>query len=132
MSEPSIGLDRLAKVYVKIRDKRAELKAAFDAQDTALKEQATKIEMALLAHMNSTGVQSARTDHGTIYRQEEVKPSASNWDAFYAWIKENDAFDALERRVKKTFVTEYMETHEGALPPGVAVHREFVVRVRRS
>jgi hypothetical protein len=51
---------------------------------------------------------------------------------FYGWIKDNDAFDALERRVKKTFVTEFMETHEGGLPPpGITVSREYVVRVRK-
>lgn len=126
------GLDRFAKVYVKIRDKRAELKAAFDKQDTELKMQQEKLETAMLAQMNATGLKSARTEFGTVYRQEEVKPSASDWDSLYRWIKDNDAFDALERRIKKTFVTEYMETHDGSLPPGVSVHREFVVRVRRS
>lgn len=132
MTETTNGLDRLTKVFIKIRDKRSELKAAFDKEDAGLKLQQEKLENAMLAHMNATGAKSVRTDFGTVYRQEEVKPSASDWDSLYRWIKANDAFDALERRVKKTFVTEYMETNDGALPPGVSVHREFVVRVRRS
>lgn len=132
MTETVQGLDRFTKVYIKIRDKRAELKAAFDKEDSDLKLKQESLENAMLAQMNATGAKSVRTDFGTVYRQEEVKPSASDWDSLYRWIKENDAFDALERRVKKTFVTEYMETHDGALPPGVSVHREFVVRVRRS
>lgn len=126
------GIDRLTKVYIKIRDKRAELKAAYDKEDVELKMKQEKLENAMLAQMNATGAKSVRTDFGTVYRQEEIKPSASDWDSLYRWIRNNDAFDALERRIKKTFVTEYMDTHEGALPPGVSVHREFVVRVRRS
>jgi hypothetical protein len=38
----------------------------------------------------------------------------------------------LEKRIKKTFVQEWMDAHEGTPPPGVNVYREFVVRVRRS
>jgi hypothetical protein len=38
----------------------------------------------------------------------------------------------LERRFKKTFVKDYRESNEGAIPPGVSVMREFTVRVRRA
>ena len=47
-------------------------------------------------------------------------------------MKQNDAFDALERRIKKTFVSEYMENNGGAIPPGVSVYRQYAVRVRRN
>jgi hypothetical protein len=127
-----MDLGKLVKTYIKIRDARAEKKKAFELEDGQLKEHLGKIEAVLLGHLNTTGGESVRTDEGTFYKQEEITPTGSDWDRLYAWVKEEDAFDALERRIKKTFIKEYMETHEGALPPGVSVHREYVVRVRRS
>lgn len=127
-----MDLNKLTKAYVAIRDARGQLKKAFDAEDKALKDKQDKLEKAMLAHLNSTNTDSVRTESGTFYRQEEITPSGADWNALYRWIVENDAFDALERRIKKTFVKEYMEANEGAIPPGVNVYREYVARVRRS
>ena len=122
----------MVKAYIKIRDKRAEIKKAFEEQDKALKEKLELIEGEMLRHMQETGIESIKTAAGTFYKQEDITPTGSDWDAFYTWVKTNDAFDALERRIKKGFIKEYMETHEGGIPPGVSVYREYVVRVRRS
>jgi hypothetical protein len=127
-----MDVQRMVKAYIKIRDKRAEIKKEFEEQDKALKEKLELIESEMLRHMQETGIESIKTAAGTFYRQEEVTPTGSDWDAFYTWVKTNDAFDALERRIKKGFIKEYMETHEGGIPPGVSVYREYVVRVRRS
>jgi hypothetical protein len=51
---------------------------------------------------------------------------------FYVWIKDNDAFDALERRVKKSFIATYMEDNKGELPPGISVMQEYTVTIRRA
>jgi hypothetical protein len=122
----------LTKTYVKIRDARTALKRKFDEEDGKLKAKLERLEGAMLKFLQESGIDSAKTENGTFYRQEEITPTGSDWDRFYQWIAENDAVDALERRIKKTFVKEYMETHEGAIPPGVTVYREYVVRVRRS
>ena len=127
-----IDLDRLAKVYVKIRDARSERKREWEAQDKEFEQKLHTLGATMLDTLNRTQQESARTAHGTIYRQIEIKPNVGDWDALYAWIRNHDAFDALEKRVKKTFVTEYMEMHDGDLPPGVSVLREFVIRVRRG
>lgn len=124
--------NRLTKAYLNIRAARSALRKKFDQEDGALKENLKTIEAQMLKHLNDSGLESARTDVGTFYRQESLKPAASDWQAFYGWIKEEDAFDALERRIKATFIKEYMEDNDGALPPGVSVHREYDVRVRKS
>jgi len=127
-----MDLNKLTKAHLRIREARSKIKKEFDEQDASLKAQQEKLESIMLAHLNETNVGSVRTDSGTFYRQEEITPSGADWDAFYRWITEHDAFDALERRIKKTFIKEYMEANEGAIPPGVNVYREYVVRVRRS
>jgi hypothetical protein len=128
----TVDLNKITKAYLRLRDQRDELRRTYTDQDNVLKEKQERLEAAALAFLNETGQESARTVNGTVYRQEDVIPTGSDWERFYEWVKENDAFDALERRIKKGFVASYMEEHEGAPPPGVSVLRRYVVRVRRS
>jgi hypothetical protein len=128
----AIDTGKFVKAYINLRNARAELKQKYDEEDALLKLKQQKIENMLLAHMNETGQTSGKTPFGSFYKQEDVKAMGSDWDALYRWIKENDAFEALERRITRTFVTKYMEENNGAIPPGVSVHREYVVRVRKS
>ena len=136
-----MDLDKIVGVYVKMRDALSEKRKAFEEEETKIKGQMRTLEAALLAHLNNVGGESVRTANGTFYRQEEIRPTCNDWDALYAWIAENNEFEALERRVKKTFVQDYMDTHktvhedgsvEYAYPPGVSVMREYVVRIRRA
>lgn len=127
-----MDINKLTSVHLKIRDARSDLKRKFEEEDRKLKIKQERIENEMLRFLQDSNTGSVRTESGTFYRQEEITPTGSDWDAFYRWVRENDAFDALERRIKKTFVKEYMETHEGGIPPGVSVYREYVVRVRRS
>lgn len=132
MEAPELDLGKVTKAYINIRDARNALRKDYEASDEKLKEAQAKLEGAMLDHLNQHGMDAVRTEAGTFYRQEEITPSASDWNALYGWIKDNDAWDALERRIKKTFVKEYQEAHSGGLPPGISVFREYVVRVRRG
>lgn len=127
-----MDMTKIVATHLKIRQKRSEIKKAFDEQDKELKAQQERLEAAMLKFMQDNKMSSVKTDAGTFYRQEEIKPAGSDWDAFYKWVREEDAFDALERRIKKGFIVDYMEENEGELPPGVSVYREFVVRVRKA
>ena len=130
--DQTFDTDRVAAVYIKIRDKRGELKKAFEEEDKKLKEKLTRLEVTMLQFLDAHKLKSAPTTSGVFYKQEELTPTGADWEAFYAWVRENNAFDFLERRIKKTEIKAYMEEHDGAIPPGVSVFREFVVRVRRA
>lgn len=127
-----MDINKMTKVYVRIRDARAAATKVYEDADRKLKEQLEMAGNQLLKYLQDNKIQSLRTDAGTVYTEEDLKPSASDWDALYAFIVEHNAFEALEKRIKKTFVKEYMEANDGALPPGVSVHREHVARVRRT
>lgn len=124
--------NRIVNVHLKIRDKRAEIKKVYEAEDKALLDQQERLEGELLRFLNDSGVDSSRTEAGTFFKQKDVIPTGADWAAFYAWVREHDAFDALERRIKKTFITEYMEANDDALPPGVSTFTRYKVRVRRA
>lgn len=131
-ASPTVDLAKIAATYIKIRDAKSDLKREMEAKIAELDGQLEKLEGFMLSHLNAHGMDSVRTAGGTFYRQEDIRPNIVDDQLFYGWIKEHDAFDALERRVKKTFISEFMETHEGGLPPpGINVSREYVVRVRK-
>lgn len=127
-----VKLDKITETYVKIRDARSDLKKKYEADDLALKVQLETLDSFLLQTLKDLGVESVRTKHGTVYQSVSIKPSCEDWNSFYTWIAENEAFDALERRVKKSFITTYMEDNKGELPPGINVLQEYTVTIRRS
>lgn len=132
MSDIAIDLTRVTKAFINIRDARSALRHKFDEEDGKLREQQEKLEAVMLDHLNTHGGDAVRTEAGTFYRQEDLKPSCQDWEALNRWVSEHGAWDVYERRLKKTFIAQYMEAHDGSMPPGVSVHREYVVRVRRS
>jgi hypothetical protein len=128
-----LDVAKMVGAYVAIRDRRTEITKAFEAEDDELKAKLRTLEGALLGHLSTHGMDSVKTSHGTVYKQEEVKPNITDDAAFYDFVKTADAVEeALERRCKKSFVVDFMANHDGLPPPGISVSREYVVRVRRA
>jgi hypothetical protein len=124
--------EKLISTFVKMRDARSDLKAQFEAKDRKLREQMEQVESFILHILNTSGVESFRTNAGTAYRTESMTPTASDWGAFYAWVKETDGFDFLFRRIKADAVKDYMNQHDGMAPPGVSVFSKYGVTIRRK
>jgi hypothetical protein len=127
-----VKIDKVTETYVKIRDARSVLKKEYEAKDLELKAQLETLDAFFLETLQTLGVESVRTKHGTVYQSTSIKPSCMDWNAFYTWIAENEAFDALEKRVKKSFIVDYMNDNKDELPPGISVLKEYTVTIRRS
>lgn len=130
MSE--IDNTKVVKAFQNIKAAREELARKFKEEDDALKEKQERLQNFLLDFLNTNGLQNASTETGIFYKQEDVIPTAADWSAFYAWVKENDAFDALEKRITRTFVKNWMDDHDGTPPPGVSVFRKYKVAIRKK
>jgi len=111
----ALNADTLAKVYVKIRDKRRELAK----QDTELKEQLDIISQHLLDICKEQGASTIRTEHGTISRRTNKNYWTSDWDSFYKFIKETDSFALLHQRINSANMTQFLEENPEAIPPGL-------------
>ena len=127
-----MDISKLAKAYIAIRDKRSEFKKAWEAQDDDLKAKLTLLDGQILKFLQDNKLDSSATEFGTVYRQEEVKAGAADWDVYWSWLKEQDTLEGLEKRVAQGFIKKYIEDHDGDIPPGVSVYREYVARVRRA
>jgi hypothetical protein len=127
-----IGTDKLAEIYIKIRDKRHELQEKFDAQDNALKEQQEMIAAKMLELCQELNADSIKTPAGTIIRKVNTRYWTTDWDSMYDFIKENDAFPLLERRLHQTNMKQFLEENPELLPAGLQADRAYTVVVRRS
>lgn len=132
-SVPAPNIDKVVEAFSALRDQRTAKRHAWEAEDAKLEEQQAKLKAVMLDLLNTTGAKSIATDHGTVYRTEKIKPSAADWNVVYGWIVDDpERFELLEKRLKPTFVKQFMEEHDGAIPPGVNIHREYEVTVRRA
>ena len=126
-----MDIQKTVKAYLNIRNHRSDIKKAFTDADNALKESQALLEAAMLGFFQENKMDSVRTDAGTFYRQEDIKPVGSDWSVFYKWMTENDAFEFLQKRLSKGPVVAHMDDNDGDPPPGVSVYREYVIRVRQ-
>jgi hypothetical protein len=125
-----INVDTVVQAYIKLRDKRSELKKAFDTGDIVLKEKMEKLETWLMVQMQTTGATQLGSPHGTAYQQTVFKGSCSDWNVFWHWLADNGRFDMMEKRVSvKTIQEYYQET--GDMPPGINVSPELKVVIRK-
>lgn len=124
-------IDRWVKIYKKIDTARKEATSVYKKKDAALKEELEKVGNILLHFLQETGQEGSRTVYGTFWREIALKPQNIDWSEFGNWVIENGALEALEQRVRVSFLKTYIDEH-GNLPPGVSARREYVVRVRRG
>jgi phage host-nuclease inhibitor protein Gam len=124
-------LSDAVSLYIKMRDKKAQMKAEFDASVAPLNEKMEKLEAKLLDVFNKTGMDSVKTEFGTAYTTTRVTASVADRDIFMTHVKENDDWALLEVRASKSAVEQYRENNND-LPPGISMREERVVNVRRS
>lgn len=126
-----VNVDTVTEAYVKLRDKRAALKAKFDELDGQLKGKMEKLEVYLMAQMQATGTTQLGSQHGTAYMQTVYKGNCSDWPSYWQFLAETGRFDMVEKRISIKAVQSYIE-ETGEVPPGVNINPELKVVVRRN
>jgi hypothetical protein len=101
---------------------KLELKPAFRLREL-LAEQ-------LLLKLKATGQEMARTKAGTVSAAPRISISCSDPGIFMDYVRENDAYELLDRRPNKTACIEFNDVN-GQLPPGVKMNTKQDVNVQR-
>ena len=131
MTEEVIPLDKLARVYRKIRDRVQELTKEFDSQVEELKAQQNEIKIAMKDQMLALGSSSIRTSEGTIILAQKVRYYTDDWDSFKTFVVENEALDLFEKRIHQTNMVTFLEENPGVVPAGLNSMTEYDVSVRK-
>ena len=105
-------------------------KAHHNEQIKQLNEDIRDYEHRIWKLMDEDNLLKFATPEGTIYLSPQVSPKVVDWDAFYRYIEQNQAFHMLERRPSRAA---FRELHEANKPvPGVEAVTYDEVRTRKS
>src|ERR1035437_4492515 len=126
-----IPMDRLAKVYIKIRTRIAELTRDYESQVEALKAQQTQVADNMKDQLREVGALSAKTEFGTVSLVTSTRYFAQDWDALKTFIMEHDAIDLLEKRVAQGNMKKFLEANPGVVPQGLNTVSEIEIRVTK-
>lgn len=128
MTTPNIG--DVIRTYMKLRDQKAALEGQIKDQVSVLKAKMDKLEAYLKAQMDAQGLTSFKSDHGTAFLTTVDYANVADWDAVLTFIREQGAYDMLEKRVSKTAVRGYIDSTK-QVPPGVNYGTKLEVNVRK-
>jgi len=115
-------INRVAKLKAQISDINADL--------TELKAEKEELESQIITRLSAVGLKRAGNGDYTVSITSNIVPSVKDWDAFYAYMKANDAYYMLERRPLATAYREALEMRKGEPIPGVEPFERISLSLR--
>lgn len=134
MSEPQeepIPLDRLTRVYLKIKAKMQQETSVYEAKIEEMKKTLQEVSNAMKDHLQALKSTSVKTPEGTVILSNKTRYYAQDWDAMKTFIIEHEALDLLERRIAQTAMQTFLDENPGVVPPGLNSVSEIQVSVRK-
>lgn len=122
-------LDDKVEQYIALRDERAKIKKAYTEDDAKLKGEMKLIEMDILEFLNATGQESAKTQHGTAYKELFTSVTVADGKQFFDYVFKHRAVDLLEKRINKTAYISYRD--DDIEIPGVKIYQEDKIKIRK-
>lgn len=127
----TVPLEKLVKIYRKIKERVDTLTKEYDTQLEELKAKQEEIKFALKDTMKSGGVSSLKTAYGTVSLINKTKYSTNDWDSFKTFVVENHAVDLLEKRIAQSNMAQFLAENPGAVPPGLNSITEYEIRITK-
>ena len=131
-SNSAISLEKLVKVYIKIREERVKLKQDFTDRDHKLDEQMETIKEALLRHCKEHDVTSVKTSEGLFYRSVQHRYWTSDWESMHAFVLEHAEPALLEKRIHQAHMKSFLEDNPDVTPKGLNSDSKYTVSVRKK
>lgn len=125
-----MNFEQMVGAYVALRDKKKELDDAHKVKMAPLHEAMEQLEGGMLAMLNSTGQENAKTKAGTVFKTTEVSATIADKDVFRRHVIGGELWDLLDWKANKTAVRDVVDD-TGEAPPGINYSTRQVVGVRR-
>ena len=126
-----VRLEKLTRVYIKMRDKKAELTKELEAKISKVDEDMWTVKTAILDYMKEIGAESLRTEAGLVYRTVKTKYATSDWESMNKFILEHGVPDLLVKAINQSNMAAFLEEHPDLLPPGLNANMEYSVTIKR-
>jgi hypothetical protein len=125
-----MNIGDVIRTYAKLRDQKAAVEAEVKDRVDQIKGKMTKLEAYLKEQMDAQGLTSFKSEYGTAFLTTTDFANVANWDEVLQFIKDNEAYDMLEKRVSKLAVREYMDQNK-RVPPGITYGTKLDVNIRK-
>ena len=126
----TVNVDDVVATYMKLRSQKEAIEAEVKDRVSGIKAKMEKLEAWIKEQADAQGVTSFKTKHGTAFLTTTDYANVGDWDAVLGFIRENEAFDMLEKRISKIAVRGYIEANK-AVPPGVNYGTKLEVNIRK-
>lgn len=122
---------QLVEKYMELRRRKTEINRQAKEAVAAIDADLDVLSSELMNICNVTGLESFRTDFGTVYRTLKTKFFTSDMAEFMDYVESTGRIDLLERRVSQTALLAMFEAGE-ELPPGITPDQEYQLTVRKA
>ena len=123
-------IDQVISAYMTLRSQKEAIEAETKEKVKGIKTKMEKIEAWIKTQADEQGVTSFKTKSGTAFLTTTDYANVADWDSVLEFIRTNEAFDMLEKRVSKTAVRGYIDMNK-AVPPGVNYGTRLDVNIRK-
>ena len=131
MEDTNIPLDKLVKIYRKIKMEIDTLTQEYDTKIEVLKGQQDEVKFEIKDQMKALGVSSVKSPFGTVSMILKTRYNTNDWSSFKDFILEHSAVDLLEKCVAQTNMAQFLEENPGVVPPGLNSVTEFEIRITK-
>ena len=126
-----IPVEKLVAAYRKLRAMISDEEKAHEERLAPLKEKLEIVSTELLEFCNEQNVDSVRTAAGTVSRRVQTRYWSTDWERFYQFVGENEAYHLLEKRIHNGNMKQFLEENPDVLPVGLQADNKYVVYVRK-
>jgi hypothetical protein len=126
----TVNVDDVVATYMKLRSQKDAIEAEVKDKVAGIKNKMEKLESWIKEQADLQGVTSFKTKHGTAFLTTTDYANVADWDAVLDFIRGNEAYDMLEKRISKVAVRGYIEANK-AVPPGVNYGTKLEVNIRK-
>lgn len=120
-AEPPASLGACVDLYHAAKELRLkmekQLKGGVQALENALKEHL----IANLSKSDDTGI-AGRKYRAQIVMSRKIKVKPDEWGILFSWIRKNDRFDMLQKRLADTAVSDWCDENKRLLPGTEAIN----------
>lgn len=131
MEDTDIPLDKLVKIYRKIKMEIDTMTQEYDTKLEVLKAQQDEIKFAIKDQMKALGVTSVKSPFGTVSMMLKTRYNTQDWSSFKEFILEHSMVDLLEKRIAQTNMATFLAENPGVVPPGLNSVTEFEIRITK-
>ena len=125
-----VNVDTVIGSYMILRRQKEKIEASVKEQVSEIKAKMDKLEAWIKQQADAQGVTSFKTKHGTAFLTTTDFANVADWDAVLTYIRDNEAYDMLEKRISKIAVRGYIEENK-SVPPGVNYGTKLEINIRK-